>query len=237
METILTWALASLIFTSTGQPAYYYQASKPNRPLLVGLHTWNGDYRQKMSIKYLDMAVRNDWNFVHPEYETGGKRKAMRDIDAAIEFAKADNQPSQIIIAGMSGGGHAALQYLAHYPESPAIVMSFGAPTNLHRWRKELKPETIYVHDIERLTKLRPAKNFVLSPAERLFNTNTRAKIYITHGLNDGTIDYNHAIAVFKTLRRKGNAAYLRIVDAGHYDDSFFTDVEKIILGREPNPR
>ena len=46
---------------STFQPALFYRPQmKKAVPLLVALHTWSGDYTQKMSIPYAQWCIENN---------------------------------------------------------------------------------------------------------------------------------------------------------------------------------
>ena len=55
---------------STLQPAMFYKPEKSHKPvpLLVGLHTWSGQYKQNLSIPYAKWYLENKWVFIHPHF-------------------------------------------------------------------------------------------------------------------------------------------------------------------------
>jgi len=68
---------------STTQPALFYAPkTKPctalvqgePTPLLVALHTWSGNYLQKMSVPYAQWCIEKPWVFIHPNFR-GPNRK------------------------------------------------------------------------------------------------------------------------------------------------------------------
>ena len=83
------------------QPSLFYKASKPNRPLLVGLHTWSFDRSNQIS-NMLPCAQQYDFNLLLPEFrganlknnpnltEACGSELAKADIKDAIEYVIAE---------------------------------------------------------------------------------------------------------------------------------------------------
>ena len=49
------------------QPSLFYHASKPNQPLLVGLHTWSFDRFNQIK-NMLPFAEENDFNLLLPDF-------------------------------------------------------------------------------------------------------------------------------------------------------------------------
>ena len=106
-----------------------YDPNTPT-PLLVGLHTWSADYRQRVQ-PYGAEAARRGWLVVLPNFrgpnttanphptQAGGSRFAQRDIVDArqymIEHYAVD--PERIYLTGDSGGGHMTLLMAGKYPD------------------------------------------------------------------------------------------------------------------------
>ena len=133
----------------TAQPSLFYEAT-PNRPLLVGLHTWSYDRFNQVE-NMLPLAKKNDWNLLLPEFrgpnlaenphcrEACGSPLARRDILDAIRHVTAHYpiDEENILLAGASGGGHMALLVAAEMPELFRAVCSFVPITDLAAWRTE----------------------------------------------------------------------------------------------------
>ncbi|MHC4482805.1 MAG: alpha/beta hydrolase family protein, partial [Planctomycetota bacterium] len=101
---------------STLQPALFYAPKTRAKaaPLLVALHTWSGNYTQKMSIPYAEWCIKKGWFFIHPHFrgpnwtkEATGSELVVADIISAVDYAKrhADVDSSRIYLVGASGGG------------------------------------------------------------------------------------------------------------------------------------
>jgi pimeloyl-ACP methyl ester carboxylesterase len=129
---------------NTMQPALFY-APDTNEPvpLLVGLHSWSGNYRQKLSLPYADWSIKNNWVFIHPHFRGGNKKPeacgsdlVIADILTAVEYAKqnAKVDPTRIYLVGGSGGGYTALQVAGRAPDVWAGVSAWLAPTVLEDW-------------------------------------------------------------------------------------------------------
>ena len=121
---------------NTRQPALFYAPAgraKP-RPLLVGLHSWSGDYRQNNS-PYGKWCIEQKWNFIHPNFrgpnrrpEATGSELVVADILSAVEFAKKNGavDETRIYLVGASGGGYAALLLAGRAPEIWAGVSALS---------------------------------------------------------------------------------------------------------------
>lgn len=129
------------------QDAYFYATTKKTpQPLIVSLHTWSGDFRQKDPLT--PQILKRDYNYIHPDFrgpnytpQACGSPLVVSDIDDAIEFAIENGQvdKSQIHIIGASGGGHATLLM---YMKTRHNVRSFSAwvpISNLIDWYYESK--------------------------------------------------------------------------------------------------
>lgn len=143
----------------TEQPALFYapKSEKPV-PLLVGLHTWGGDYKQALSIPYAEWCVEKGWAFIHPNFrgpnttpEACGSELVVADILAAVDYAKA-NAPvddMHIYLIGVSGGGMAALLMAGRAPEVWAGVSAWASISDIGLWYKEsTRRKQSYARDI-----------------------------------------------------------------------------------------
>ncbi|GAG09210.1 unnamed protein product, partial [marine sediment metagenome] len=78
------------------QPAMFYAPdSKDGVPLVVALHTWSGNYRQRHHKAIEQWCVKNGWAYIHPDFrgpnrrpEATGSRLVVKDIVSAVEYAK-----------------------------------------------------------------------------------------------------------------------------------------------------
>jgi len=134
---------------NTMQPALFYAPDTNEAvPLLVGLHSWSGNYRQGLSKPYADWCIKKGWGFIHPHFrgrnnkpEACGSDLVIADILTAVEYAKqnAKIDPNRIYLVGGSGGGYTALQVAGRAPEIWAGVSAWLAPTVLEDWYYQCK--------------------------------------------------------------------------------------------------
>ena len=102
----------------TEQPCYFWapeKAASEPVPLVVGLHTWSGDYRQLSHYRtVLGHARKAGWAFVGPNFRGPnstpmgcGSDFAVQDIVDAVNYAKdrVRVDASRVYIIGGSGGG------------------------------------------------------------------------------------------------------------------------------------
>lgn len=99
------------------QQAWYFTAEGAEpKPLLVSLHTWSGNYNQADPLA--EKARQANWNYIHPDFRGPNwtlkaccSEWALNDIDEAIDYALQNGNvdPARIYVAGVSGGGYAAL--------------------------------------------------------------------------------------------------------------------------------
>lgn len=99
------------------QKAFFYKSkSIRQRPLIVSLHTWSGDYTQDDQLSGL-CRLKN-LNYIHPDFRGANNTKnaccgelVISDIDGSITYAieNARIDTSLIYVIGVSGGGYATL--------------------------------------------------------------------------------------------------------------------------------
>jgi poly(3-hydroxybutyrate) depolymerase len=142
-------ALTEITITSTldrtPQKSQYWApevAQTQPRPLLVMLHSWSADYRQKADA-WMKEAVARDWIYIHPNFrgpnnrpQACGSKLARQDvldaIDDAIGRFKVDE--SRVYLAGTSGGGHMTMLMSAYYPQRFSAASAWVGISNLADW-------------------------------------------------------------------------------------------------------
>lgn len=136
---------------------YKPQRNEP-RPLLVALHSWSNDYRQKESVIYAEWSIANDWVFIHPNFrgannkpQATGSELVIGDVLSAIDYAKANANvdESRIYAVGWSGGGYLGLLLAGRSPEIWAGVSAWVPISDLNAWYEESRTlRTKYVREI-----------------------------------------------------------------------------------------
>ena len=125
---------------------FYKPETDEPRPLLVGLHSWSANYRQKESVIYGEWAIANDWIFIHPNFrgpntrpQTTGSELVIGDVLSAIDYAKANARvdESRIYAVGWSGGGYLGLLLAGRAPEIWAGVSAWVPISDLNAWYEE----------------------------------------------------------------------------------------------------
>jgi len=134
---------------STAQPALFYAPkTKKPAPLLVALHTWSGNYLQRMSIPYAQWCIDKGWVFIHPNFrgpnrkpQATGSELVVADIISAVDYAKthANVDSTRIYLIGASGGGYTALLMAGRAPDIWAGVSAWASITSLKDWYFECR--------------------------------------------------------------------------------------------------
>ncbi len=129
----------------TPQPSVYWapdSATKQSTPLLVFLHSWSGNYKQKNDA-WLREAVKRGWVFLHPDFrglndtpQACGSKLARQDILDAVDFARKKFQvdPQRIYLAGTSGGGHMSMLMAGHHPDRFSSVSAWVGISDIAEW-------------------------------------------------------------------------------------------------------
>jgi lysophospholipase L1-like esterase/pimeloyl-ACP methyl ester carboxylesterase len=193
------------------QPCMIYRASRPNRPLVVSLHSWSGDYAQADS---LSGEIRErDWNYIHPHFrgpnwtpQACGSALAIQDIDDAIRYAvnelKAD--PSEVHLVGASGGGHAAMLCYLQLTYPVKSVSSWVGISSLPDWYYEsVGRGQRYAKDILKATgdtlQLNVPEAQKRSPLNvPMAKHATKRQLFLYAGIHDG---YQGSVPITHTLR------------------------------------
>lgn len=206
------------------QPALWWtapaDAAKP-KPLLVGLHTWSGNFRQTASsLPYWQWCRQEGWHFIHPDFrgpnrtpQALGSDRAVQDIVDAVAWAKANANvdPQRVYLIGVSGGGHMALLMAGRHPELWAGVSAWCGIVDIARWHAEHtrdgKPDR-YATDIEKAlggapdTPARQADARRRSPLTWLGAAGT-VPLDIAAGVEDGragSVPFSHSLAAYNAV-------------------------------------
>ena len=188
---------------NTRQPMMFYkpQVDAP-RPLLVALHSWSNNYRQKESVIYAEWCIANDWIFIHPNFrgennkpQATGSDLVINDVLSAIDYAKANARvdESRIYAVGWSGGGFLGLLLAGRAPKIWAGVSAWVPISDLNAWYEESsRLGTKYVREIAASCGGIPAGEGAATDECRKRSPLTyleRARgvpIDINHGIRDG---------------------------------------------------
>jgi len=201
------------------QPAYFFRCiSKNPRPLIVSLHTWSGDYRQKDALA--PQCIADDYNYIHPDFrgpnrtpEACGSDLVISDIDDAIDYA-INNAPvdtRSIHVIGVSGGGYATLLTYMRSKHTIRTFSAWASISDIERWYYESEGrKSKYAKDIAMATTgkkfsgdtytMNPESARQRSPLLMQTPVTKRAgsKLYITTGIHDG---YTGSVPITHSLR------------------------------------
>jgi pimeloyl-ACP methyl ester carboxylesterase len=199
--------------------------SQKKRPLLVGLHTWSGNYLQAGGeTVYARWCLQNDWHFVHPNFrgpnhtpKALGSEFMVQDILDAIDYMKHKHavDTDRIYLIGVSGGGHAALLMAGRRPEIWAGVSAWCPISDIETWwnfhafnQGKYNPGR-YAKHIEQAIGGRPDSKAKLSqecqrrsPLTYLKNSR-RVNLDLNHGIQDGrkgSVPFTHSIEAFNQV-------------------------------------
>ncbi|VAW66785.1 hypothetical protein MNBD_GAMMA11-585 [hydrothermal vent metagenome] len=201
------------------QKAYFHKAHSSQKPLLVSLHAWSGDFRQDDPLA--SIAMRYDWNYVHPDFRGPNRskdaclsKKVISDIDDAIQYAL-DNGAvdlENIFIVGESGGGYATLGAFLRTRHKIKAFLAWVPISDLVAWFYESENrDSKYADDILNCTS--NPKDAVLdikgakerSPIFWDIPTNNNGRLEIFAGIKDGytgSVPVSHSILFFNRLAR-----------------------------------
>lgn len=224
----------------TRQDALMYRANgEKRRPLLVGLHTWSGDYLQAGGeVVYARWCQENNWHFIHPNFrgpnrtpQALGSELAVQDVLDAVNLMKkeAHVDPDRVYLIGVSGGGHAALLLAGRAPKIWAGVSAWCPISDVEKWWRthafpggKYQPGR-YAKDIEKAIGGRPDERKEFSDACRrrspLTYLGQAAGVHldINHGIHDGrkgSVPFTHSIEAFNMLAKATDKISQRSAEA-----------------------
>ena len=206
------------------QPLRYWIPSKAMRhgAILIALHTWSFDYQADLSSWFAE-AQRRGWMYLQPNFrgpnwapQACGSQAAMRDIIDALDWVLADTprRPERIYLAGASGGGHMALQAVAHFPERFTAVSVWCGITDLALWHQMHSRDGLgvgYGEHIEKVVGGPPGASpevnrelWLRSPIHHLHQA-WKVPLDINHGIHDGhrgAVPLHHSVQAFNVIAR-----------------------------------
>ncbi|MFP6906803.1 MAG: prolyl oligopeptidase family serine peptidase [Verrucomicrobiota bacterium] len=217
------------------QPMLVYTAkSREERPLLVGLHTWSGGYKQAGGeTVYARWCIEKDWHFIHPHFrgpnwtaEACGSERAVQDILDAVAFMQetAAVDADRIYLVGVSGGGHAALLLAGRSPTTWAGVSAWVPISDLHAWWRECKGTRKYAAHIERAVGGNPdtdkraaaacIKRSPLNYLDRAAGLNLDINAGVTDGHQGGSVPFSHSLHAFNRVVPERDRIALEHIEA-----------------------
>ena len=212
------------------QPSLFYRASKPNRPVLVGLHTWSFDRFNQINTM-LPFAKEHDFNLLLPEFRGKNRKEnpnctqacgsllAKQDIKDAIDYLIANESvdAENVFLLGASGGGHMALLMAGFCPSYFKAIGAFVPITDLAKWSVE-NPK--YGARVEACCGTDAAELALRSPMSYI-DTIATANVKIFHGKYDSIVPVTHSITLFGAIMEKypTSRVFLDIFDGGHQLD------------------
>lgn len=122
------------------QNAYFLDSSS-EKPLLVSLHTWSGDFSQTDPLAKL--AEKHGWNYIHPDFRGPNWTESaclsplvISDIDDSIEYAIKNSKVdvNNIFVVGVSGGGYTTLGYYLRARHKIRRFVSWVPISDLSAW-------------------------------------------------------------------------------------------------------
>lgn len=193
-----------------------YDPNAATAPMLVNLHSWSGDLRQRAP-ELEDAANQRGWIYLAPNFrgpneqpEACGSKIAQQDVLDAVEWAcmnyKVDRK--RIYLTGSSGGGHMTMQMVGNHPEVWAAASAWVGISDVKSWH-ELHARDRY-GDMLRKSCGGPPGASAAVDAEYQFRSPlthlARAKdvpLEIAAGIYDGhhgSVPVSHSLAAFNVV-------------------------------------
>ncbi len=189
-------------------------------PLVVALHTWSGDYRQR-HYKVIEKWVREKgWILIHPDFrgparrpEATGSGLVVKDIISAVDYARKTSKVDEkaIFCVGVSGGGYHALVMAGKHPELWAGVSAWAPISDLRAWYEECTRDgRRYANDVVRSCGGRPGDSVIVdaeyvrrSPVSYLRKAKGKVPLQIATGIMDGhegSVPISHSLLAFNEV-------------------------------------
>lgn len=201
-------------------------------PLLVALHSWSGDYKQKDALDYAKRCQARGWALVFPDFRgpnrrriAGGSDAAVADVVDALNWARqrAKIDPARVYLAGGSGGGYMSLLMAVRHPKLWTAVSAYVPITDLAAWHADSrKAGRKYAEDLEAVfggppdVAGRQAEYRRRSPLFAMAKARG-VRIDINAGIQDGhtgSVPVYHSLRAFNELARINGKSSQRIADA-----------------------
>ncbi len=203
------------------QPAFFFapDAEQPV-PLVVALHSWSADYRQKLHQPIQNHCVQNKWAYIHPNFrgpnrnpKATGSELAVQDVLDAVAYARTNAKvdPNRILLVGTSGGGYMSLLMAGRAPDLWAGVSAWVPISDLSAWHSECKAKGLkYYREIENSCGGAPGKSEAVdaqyrqrSPLTHLPKAKGKVRLDINAGIFDGhkgSVPVSHSLLAFNAV-------------------------------------
>jgi pimeloyl-ACP methyl ester carboxylesterase len=217
------------------QPAIFFAPKTKNVPvpLLVTLHSWSADYRQKLHKSMEDHCVKNGWAYVHPNFrgpnqnpKATGSDLAVQDVLDAVAYAKKQTKVDEkrILLIGTSGGGYMSLLMAGRAPRLWAGVSAWVPISDLAAWHAECKAKgSKYAREIELSCGGAPRASdkvdeeyrkrsplTYLSIAKGIVNLDINAGIQDGHS---GSVPVSHSLHAFNAVAEEKDEISQALID------------------------
>jgi acetyl esterase/lipase len=207
---------------------YFPKPDKP-APLLVALHTWQGDYLQPEPA-YSAWCIQKGWAFVHPHFrgankkpEACGSELVVEDILSLVEWAKQMGpiDPDRIYLTGNSGGGYASMLLAGRAPKIWAAVSQWCGIYDLRDWHTQRSSDA-YGRMLEAVCGGAPGSSQEVDEQFRKRSASTwlKAAAEIPMDLNTGIFDghkgsvpVSHSLNAFNELAKPGDQLPRPLID------------------------
>ena len=204
------------------QPAFFYapKAGKKPVPLLVALHTWSGDYRQKSYPQFPKWCADQGWAYIHPNFRgpnrnpsATGSDLAVQDVLDAVGYVRKNTEvdENRILLVGASGGGYMSLMMAGRAPDLWAGVSAWVPISDLSAWHAQTKAKKLkYYREIEKSCGGSPGKSKEVddqyrrrSPLTHLPKAKGKVRLDINAGIFDGhkgSVPVSHSLLAFNAV-------------------------------------
>ena len=222
---------------------------KSKRPLLVGLHSWSGDYRQAGGeVVYARWCIEKDWHFIHPNFrgpnwtaDACGSDKVVKDIVDAVAYMKKNHQvdTDRIYLIGASGGGHASLLMAGRAPGIWAGVSAWVPISDIQVWweQKRRGSHAKYADHIEKTVGGRPdevesatrecVKRSPLTYLDKAVEVNLDINAGVTDGHAGGSVPFTHSLHAFNRVVAERDRIPRGFIDAFYWQQAVPVGSEK----------
>jgi poly(3-hydroxybutyrate) depolymerase len=188
-------------------------------PLVVALHTWSGNYKQKTHEDIEQWCGQVRWAYLHPNFrgpnrrpEATGSELVVKDILSAVDYAKQETaiDESSVYLVGTSGGGYGCLLMAGRHPKMWAGVSAWVPIADLRAWYLQCDSKNLkYAEEIVASCGGAPGDSAAVDQQYRNRSPLTylaRAKglaLHINAGVRDGhtgSVPISHSLLAFNAV-------------------------------------
>ncbi len=220
----------------TMQPSYVlvpqrYDAAGPAVPLLVNVHSWSGDLKQRAP-ELEAAANERGWLYLAPNFrgandhpEACGSKLAQQDVLDAVEWACVNYRidRKRIYLTGSSGGGHMTMQMAGNHPQVWAAASAWVGIGDVKAWHA-LHARDRYGDMLRKCCGGPPGMSAAVDEQYRLRSPNTHlagakdVPLDIAAGIYDGhhgSVPVRHSLEAFNVVAAAnvGNSAEAPTID------------------------